>query len=174
MNDSRTISRGCCLLLALAALLGSRSGFLLVIVHRGGLALPTASLLRGGRSGGTDLAASVLDLLESGVGADSHALDGLGAVLGGGLVPVDLIWLAVSGSEGRGCTNAAVCAAVEVEAGEAKHVIVSDSLLGDAEVVRHGGRGCWVGVLGGTGCEERDKWLYAVWIGVALQCLAKG
>jgi hypothetical protein len=39
------------------------------------------------------------------------------------------------------CTNSAISAAVEEQAGEAEHVIVSDLLLRDAEVVRHGGCG---------------------------------
>ena len=41
-------------------------------------------------------------------------------------------------SEGRWCTDGAIGAAVEEQAGEAKHVVVVDLLLRDAEVVKHG------------------------------------
>jgi hypothetical protein len=34
----------------------------------------------------------------------------------------------------RDCTNGAICAAVEVEARKAEHVVVRDLLLGGAEV----------------------------------------
>lgn len=40
-------------------------------------------------------------------------------------------------SEGRWCTDATIGATVEEQAGEAKHVVVADLLLRDAEVVRH-------------------------------------
>ena len=44
-------------------------------------------------------------------------------------------------SEGRWCTDGAIGAAVEEQAGEAEHVVLVDLLLRDAEVVRHGGLG---------------------------------
>ena len=55
----------------------------------------------GGRGRSTDLATSVFDLLQSSVGADSHALDGLGAKLASGLVVVDLAGLLASDLERR-------------------------------------------------------------------------
>jgi hypothetical protein len=44
----------------------------------------------------------------------------------------------------RDCTNGAICAAVEVEARKAEHVVVRDLLLGGAEVVRHDVVGIWL------------------------------
>lgn len=49
-------------------------------------------------------------------------------------------------SEGRWCTDGAIGAAVEEQAGEAKHVVVVDLLLRDAEVVRHGECSCGTGL----------------------------
>jgi hypothetical protein len=79
-------------------LLNSRSGVLVVIVlRRNRLALPTTALLGSGRGRGRSigLATSVRDLLQSVIGADSEAFDGLGAELAGGLVVVDLFRLSV-------------------------------------------------------------------------------
>lgn len=99
-----TISGSLNILLALTALLLDDWGSLLVIVvvvRRSSLTLPATALLGsgGGRGRSTGLAASVLDLLQSGVSADSHAVNGLGAELAGGLVIVDLSRLSASGLE---------------------------------------------------------------------------
>ena len=103
MGTQLTISGSLGLLLALAALLLNDRGSLLVVVvvRRSSLTLPATALLGsgGGRGRSTGLAASVLDLLQSGVGADSHALDRLGAELAGSLVVVDLSRLSVSDLE---------------------------------------------------------------------------
>ena len=52
-------------------------------------------------------------------------------------------------------TDGAIRAAVEKEAGEAKHVVVVDLLLRNAEVVRHCGRAC--GRRSGAG-YMRARW----------------
>jgi hypothetical protein len=97
-RDSLTLSRNPRHLLALATfLLDDRGSFLVVVVvRRSHLALSAAALLGGGRGGGTSLAASVFDLLQSGVGANSHAVDGLRSELSSGFVPVNLFRLVVS------------------------------------------------------------------------------
>jgi hypothetical protein len=78
-GGSLTINRSLGHLLALTAfLLGNRGGFffvVVVVVRRGHLALSAAALLRSSRGRGSGLAAGVLDLLQSGVGADPHAVD---------------------------------------------------------------------------------------------------
>jgi hypothetical protein len=89
---SLTVSRSLSHLLALAAcFLGDRGRFLLVIlIRRSHLALSAAALLGSRRRGGTDLAASVFNLLENVVRHGLHAADGSALEVGGGLVPVDL------------------------------------------------------------------------------------
>lgn len=103
-----TISRSLDALLALAGLLlGRGSDMLLVVVilllRWSSLTLLATALLGsgGGRGRSTGLATSVFDLLQSSVGADSHALDGLGAKLASGLVVVDLAGLLASDLERR-------------------------------------------------------------------------
>lgn len=102
-----TISRSLDALLALAGLLlGRGSDMLLVVVILllwSSLTLLATALLGsgGGRGRSTGLATSVFDLLQSSVGADSHALDGLGAKLASGLVVVNLAGLLASDLERR-------------------------------------------------------------------------
>jgi hypothetical protein len=95
-----TISRSLSVFLALAALLLGGGGGLLIVV-RSGLAFLATVLLGsgGGRGRSTGFATSILDLLQSIVGADSHALDGLSAKLIGGLDVVDLLRLSASEPE---------------------------------------------------------------------------
>lgn len=106
-KEKLTISQSLDVLLALAGLLLGGGGDLLVIVvvvvRRSSLTLLATALLGsgGGRGRSTGLATSVFDLLQSGVGADSHALDGLGAELAGSLVVVDLARLLASDLERR-------------------------------------------------------------------------